>query len=78
MKKSRCSEEQIIGILKQGEAGVKDGGVVPGARNFDVALLRLQVPNPWDRFIKYVIAELSPALSIFGINRRGGAGYPGI
>jgi hypothetical protein len=29
MKESRYTEEQIIGILKQRGAGVKDGGVVP-------------------------------------------------
>jgi hypothetical protein len=30
MKKSRFTEEQIIGIVKQREAG-KDGGPLPGA-----------------------------------------------
>ena len=27
MKKSRCSEEQMIGVLKQHEAGVKTAGL---------------------------------------------------
>jgi hypothetical protein len=31
MKKSRYTKEQIIGILKQHEVGVKTGGAVPGA-----------------------------------------------
>lgn len=33
MKRSRFSEEQIIGILKQAEAGVNGGGYLQGKWN---------------------------------------------
>ena len=35
MKRSRFSEEQIIGILREQEAGSADGGCVPQARDFE-------------------------------------------
>ena len=43
MKKSRYTEEQIIGILKQHEAGVKTADLVPGARDQRGDVLWLEV-----------------------------------
>ena len=42
MKGTRHSEEQIITILKQGEAGLAHGGVVPAARHHGTDLLPLE------------------------------------
>ncbi len=42
MRKSRYTEEQIIGILKRHEAGSEDGGPVPGARDQRGDILRLK------------------------------------
>ena len=42
MKGTRHSEEQIIAILKQGEAGSDDGRLMPAARNHGADLLPLE------------------------------------
>ena len=49
MKKSRYTEEQIIAILKQHEAGVKTADLVPGAwdQRRDVLQLEGEVSAAW-------------------------------
>src|SRR5215469_8930571 len=42
MKRSRFSEEQIIGILQEQEAGAKTGGGVPQARRQRCDLLQVE------------------------------------
>lgn len=43
MKRSRVSEEQIIGILKEHQAGARRGGVVPQARDNRYYILQMAV-----------------------------------
>ena len=49
MKKSRYTEEQIIGILKQSEAGVKTAELLPGARDLggDVSMAGSRSSAVW-------------------------------
>jgi hypothetical protein len=47
MKGTRHSEEQIIAILKQGEAGLTTAGVVPTARDHGADLLPLEGEVRW-------------------------------
>ena len=48
MKGTRHSEEQIITILKQGEAGLAHSGVVSAARHHGADLLPLEGEVRWD------------------------------
>jgi len=42
MKRSRFTEEQIIGILKEQEAGGGNGGRLPPARHFECHFLQME------------------------------------
>jgi putative transposase len=74
MKGTRHSEEQIIAILKQGEAGIDDRGVMPTAWDQRADLLplagdyggmesgeakRLKQVEDENRKLKHVVAELT-------------------
>jgi putative transposase len=92
MKKSRFSEEQIIGILKQGEAGVKTADVcrehgVSAATFYgwkqkyggmDVAeAQRLKQLEDENRRLKLLVAELSlHGEALKGVIRKNGWSLP--
>lgn len=48
MKNSRFTEEQIIGILKPHEAGLKTADLLPGAWSQRSHVLRLEVEVRWN------------------------------
>ena len=92
MKKSRFSEEQIIGILKQGEAGVKTADVCRehgiSAATFygwkqkfgglDVSeAQRLKALEDENRRLKMLVAELSlHGEALKGVIRKNGWSLP--
>ena len=43
MKGSRFSEEQIIGVLREQEAGAQDRGGVPAPRDLERDLLQVEI-----------------------------------
>ena len=55
MKGSRFSEEQIIGILREHEAGAR---AMPGARDLGRDLLHLWTAPPWQEGFGFILTRI--------------------